>query len=230
MLNDRELDELDGLLLSIPEETGGMLLTEFDGFCAGLVVSPEMIMPSEWLPCVWGQDGAAHFATLEEMQRVSDLIMRHYNDVSQSLTPPGEYAPLYDEDLSSGDVMWELWVTGFERAMRLRPDAWERIALSGDEEAAACVNLMLALFNIAENQSDLAQKSIRELSEQAPDLIPHLVLAINHWTKSSTGPAPFPAWATANKPEAPFRGSKIGRNDPCPCGSGRKYKRCCGGN
>ena len=21
---------------------------------------------------------------------------------------------------------------------------------------------------------------------------------------------------------------KIGRNDPCPCGSGRKYKRCCG--
>jgi hypothetical protein len=23
-------------------------------------------------------------------------------------------------------------------------------------------------------------------------------------------------------------GSKIGRNDPCPCGSGRKYKKCCG--
>ena len=23
------------------------------------------------------------------------------------------------------------------------------------------------------------------------------------------------------------RGAKIGRNDPCPCGSGRKYKRCC---
>jgi uncharacterized protein YecA (UPF0149 family) len=22
--------------------------------------------------------------------------------------------------------------------------------------------------------------------------------------------------------------SKIGRNDPCPCGSGKKYKRCCG--
>jgi hypothetical protein len=23
--------------------------------------------------------------------------------------------------------------------------------------------------------------------------------------------------------------SKIGRNAPCPCGSGKKYKRCCGG-
>ena len=23
---------------------------------------------------------------------------------------------------------------------------------------------------------------------------------------------------------------KVGRNDPCPCGSGKKYKRCCGRN
>ena len=23
---------------------------------------------------------------------------------------------------------------------------------------------------------------------------------------------------------------KIGRNDPCPCGSGKKYKKCCGAN
>ncbi|MDA3895171.1 MAG: SEC-C metal-binding domain-containing protein [Desulfobacteraceae bacterium] len=22
--------------------------------------------------------------------------------------------------------------------------------------------------------------------------------------------------------------SKVGRNDPCPCGSGKKYKKCCG--
>ena len=25
-----------------------------------------------------------------------------------------------------------------------------------------------------------------------------------------------------------FSGTKIGRNDPCPCGSGKKYKKCCG--
>lgn len=26
------------------------------------------------------------------------------------------------------------------------------------------------------------------------------------------------------------KGEKIGRNDPCPCGSGKKYKKCCGRN
>jgi len=35
--------------------------------------------------------------------------------------------------------------------------------------------------------------------------------------------------APAEKPETIQRpGSKLGRNDPCPCGSGKKYKKCCG--
>jgi SWIM/SEC-C metal-binding protein len=30
-------------------------------------------------------------------------------------------------------------------------------------------------------------------------------------------------------PPTPLRNPvKVGRNDPCPCGSGRKYKKCCG--
>ena len=28
----------------------------------------------------------------------------------------------------------------------------------------------------------------------------------------------------------PKRSAKVGRNDPCPCGSGKKYKNCCGAN
>lgn len=30
------------------------------------------------------------------------------------------------------------------------------------------------------------------------------------------------------KAKTPVRSEKIGRNDPCPCGSGKKYKKCCG--
>ncbi|NCN86153.1 MAG: hypothetical protein GW909_14975, partial [Sphingomonadales bacterium] len=31
-----------------------------------------------------------------------------------------------------------------------------------------------------------------------------------------------------NNPQDPFDGSKVSRNAPCPCGSGRKYKHCHG--
>jgi uncharacterized protein YecA (UPF0149 family) len=32
----------------------------------------------------------------------------------------------------------------------------------------------------------------------------------------------------ALNPPVPVQSEKIGRNDPCPCGSGKKYKKCCG--
>ncbi len=40
-------------------------------------------------------------------------------------------------------------------------------------------------------------------------------------------------YGSASKPESakvPVRVTKVGRNDPCPCGSGKKYKKCCGAN
>ncbi|MBI2081901.1 MAG: SEC-C domain-containing protein, partial [candidate division NC10 bacterium] len=41
-------------------------------------------------------------------------------------------------------------------------------------------------------------------------------------------PAPAGTRTLRATPEAPIRLGKVGRNDPCPCGSGKKYKRCCG--
>ncbi|WP_228461863.1 SEC-C metal-binding domain-containing protein [Paracoccus liaowanqingii] len=54
---------------------------------------------------------------------------------------------------------------------------------------------------------------------------------MNRFTKSLPfkapgGVLPFPA----NISGEPVRSQTAGRNDPCPCGSGRKYKKCCGAN
>lgn len=38
-----------------------------------------------------------------------------------------------------------------------------------------------------------------------------------------------PSEETENNSKTPERHQKVGRNDPCPCGSGKKYKNCCGG-
>ena len=47
---DKDLFHLSDLLSDIPVEHDGMTLAEFDGYVAGLLVCPEMVMPSEWLP------------------------------------------------------------------------------------------------------------------------------------------------------------------------------------
>ena len=230
MIADNPLAALDELLLSLPDDDG-MLLSEFDGFCAGLIVCPEMIPPSEWLPSVWGSDRAPDFDTKASYQDALHLIMGHYNEVARSLMPPEiEYGPVLDQDTRTKDILWEMWVTGFEQAMRLRMDAWEKIIKSADEEAGSSVTMMLALHEIANGESDLPQNSIEELTAQATDLIVDLVIALNRWTKGYDVPEPALSFAAANAPTAPIRGKKVGRNDPCPCGSGRKYKRCCGSN
>ncbi len=227
---DDLLDALDTLLLSQPEENEGMLLSEFDGFCAGLVVCPEMIPPSEWLPLVWGEGNDPGFETKGDMQRALDLVMGHFNEVARSLTPQDiDYSPVFIEIEATGEVLWEDWVCGFEQAMQLRMDAWEQIVESPDEEAASSVTMMLALYAIAEGTSDLPDASVNELTERAPDLIADMVVALNWWTKTFASSG-APSFSAAINPSAPFHGTKVGRNAPCPCGSGRKYKRCCGAN
>ena len=44
----------------------------------------------------------------------------------------------------------------------------------------------------------------------------------------ATGPGPVEVPEPPKKPSPVRVGKKVGRNDPCPCGSGKKYKNCCG--
>ena len=52
----RRLRQVEQELLALSEET--MLVEKLDGFIAGLLVCPDLIKPGEWLPVVWGRDGA----------------------------------------------------------------------------------------------------------------------------------------------------------------------------
>jgi uncharacterized protein len=77
---------------------------------------------------------------------------------------------------------------------------------------------------IAEGRSELPHALVDELTEKAPDLIPDLVMGLNVWTKEHGRSVQM----LENANQIPVAGKKIGRNDPCPCGSDRKYKLCCG--
>ena len=52
----RKLQKLDDFLLSEAVGDDAMLLSELDGFLAGVIVCPDLIMPSEWMVVVWGED------------------------------------------------------------------------------------------------------------------------------------------------------------------------------
>jgi uncharacterized protein len=64
---------------------------------------------------------------------------------------------------------------------------------------------------------DLPEEAENKFFEEAGELIPPCVLEIAaFWSAARSAPQ--------RRPTAP----KTGRNDPCPCGSGKKFKKCCG--
>jgi uncharacterized protein len=126
----RRLKQLDEELLALGEET--MLLEELDGFIAGLLVCPDLITPGEWLPIIWNRDSADQqlaFNNHDHVNRVLGLVMEHYNSVARTLMErPDRYSPLFSVDTRNGDILWELWIEGFETAVELRPEVWRKTA------------------------------------------------------------------------------------------------------
>jgi uncharacterized protein YecA (UPF0149 family) len=104
-----ELDHLGEFLKGC---TGGkaMNIEELDGFFAALVAGPEVVMPSEYLPEVFGSETPeTHaFSTLAEANDILGLLMRHWNDIAATLSKDEVYLPL----LRGMRMAWSRATTG----------------------------------------------------------------------------------------------------------------------
>jgi uncharacterized protein len=221
----RHLRQLEQELLALGDDA--MLLEELDGFIAGLLVCPDLIKPSEWLASVWGTENgeAPAFDNLDHLNLVLGLVMEHYNDVARTLIVcPDRYGPLLAVDKRNDDVLWEIWIAGFEKAIKLRPADWQKL-LVADQETAQAMSGLLTLADVDRRDPRFSTEQLDALSAAAPDKIGPWIVALNEWRLANTTP-------NFNTSPPPFHAppTKVGRNDPCPCGSGTKYKKCCGLN
>src|ERR1700733_11985354 len=90
-----DLDALDDYLMSDHAPDDSMGLSDLDGFLTGIVVGPEFIPPSEWLPVVWGGE-EPEFATDEEMRAVLDTIMSRYIEIIAGFnSDPIDFDPIF---------------------------------------------------------------------------------------------------------------------------------------
>ena len=134
--SDFDLDALDAFLMSDRAPEDCMQLSDLDGFLAGIAIGPELIMPSEWLPVIWG-GGEPEFESMEEAQRILNAIMGRYNEILHLLQhAPEEFEPIFwtTED---GEAVAADWAEGFMEAVELRPRAWQALLDFGRRQATA---------------------------------------------------------------------------------------------
>jgi len=224
-LTDTEGDYLDNLLSQI--DGGKIPNTEaLDGFFAALSCCPDLIKPSEYMAVIQSgetEEGDLEFEDGDEAQKFMSLVMKHWNFVNSQLNQGLVYLPWMLED-EEGVCHGNDWANGFITGVNLRRDIWSEII--DDEENGGSIVPIWALAY--EHHSDPEMRPFEEPvdKDKRDDLIVSAaagVMRMHNYFKAHRNDY-MPDNQTFVRPNR-----KVGRNEPCPCGSGKKYKKCCGG-
>ena len=234
-LTDTEFAELDDLLLATPEPLEPLDAVMLDGYLCGVLVQPVALEPEAWLPHVFDFDGRPLPDEVDPAwrERATALILRRHGALNRTMVEDGWFDPLIlelDEDnpprphepaASLMPISQALmpWVAGFQHAVQTFPDLLEQ-----PDEA---IDIALArLYRHLPAQTDEEREVIATLDREHPlatldEAMEDLVVTIADLA-DLTRERRYKVDTV--KRETP----KVGRNDPCPCGSGRKYKLCHG--
>jgi uncharacterized protein len=222
-LTDSDLDHL-GRFLKDCKGGKAMNIEELDGFFAALIVGPEIILPSEYMPEVFGSETPEtyQFESLEEANEILGLMIRHWNDIAGTLSKGKVYFPLLQLD-DNGEEHGNDWARGFIRGTRMRQDGW--VELLADDDHGGCLIPMMMLYHEHDEDPSMRPKPIgpEQRKKVISSMAAGLVEAYLYFRQEGQ------PQASTRRPEPQHANVKIGRNDPCPCGSGKKFKRCCGG-
>jgi uncharacterized protein len=230
--SEDELDELDAFLISeaVPENT--MDISTLDGFLAAIVLNPRVVLPSQWLPWVWDMEngeGSPEFADTEQASRIMGLLMRHYNMVARSIEG-GWFDPLLVEmEQPDGSEFFDAegWCEGFMLGVSMFMDAWRAVLAEHTELVAPMVLLGTdrGWKTLEESAQDVETR--KRLTRNAYQAIPKALVALREYFRPERERSLHAGNALVT-PTRRWDAPKVGRNDPCPCGSGKKFKKCCG--
>jgi len=223
-LNEAEMEQLDRFLLNridddaVTEEmdAGIFDISTLDGFFTAIVSGPDIIPPSVWLPSVWG-DFEPEWKSEEAFSEVIALLMRHMNGIVQVLMEyPEDFEPIFFERKVKDKTytIVDEWCEGYYRGAELLSMQWQ----TGGDEIAALLAPIFAFTEALEWKAhDLPEDELEQLQQV---IAPNAREIHAYWLERRFDQPPL---------DLPIRRSepKVGRNDPCPCGSGKKYKKCC---
>ena len=217
------MEWLDNFLFErVGEETdtegkneGILFISELDGFLTAIVSGPETVPMSVWLPVVWG-DFIPECETDEKMMEVVSLIVRHMNNiVSLLMEQPEDFHPLYLQRVVKGEMylIVDEWCEGYMLGVELSQDAWY-LDDPSMKEAFMPIQAFVGDAAYLSHKKELTE--LRALQDQITLSARKIHANWLAFRSAEVMPASF------EKPVV-----KVGRNDPCFCGSGKKFKKCC---
>jgi uncharacterized protein YecA (UPF0149 family) len=208
-LNEPETRELAELL----EQVAGRTLFFARGVFAAAATAPVVLDPTEWLPLILAQTPPER----DSLERLFELLVRESNACAECLALGVPAVPSPD---SAEDVVE--FCKGYVRLMQ-SVTRWTRDSQAFELSVPLAV---LAGYVGPEALSAFDPTAARDpeawRARRSASLSDDVAMLFAYWADARRVATP----ATPEASEVPAV-AKVGRNDPCPCGSGKKYKKCC---
>lgn len=256
-METEDFDELDAILEDLRSRYDETPQWEFcEGFMAAVICSRRPIPADEYLPVLLGlpaegeepdADETGSFASQAQRERFLELWNRRWAEVETALDaevdsledeacyhpevmdirgavaemPPEESAAFKDEALPA---FAQVWALGFMFTVESWPDEW---LAPRDKDAVKWLDGALQAI-VAMTEDDTGTPEVSPLSEEG---VPSTSIArLNAFGEAIWAVYDLrELWKTLGpKVETIRKEATPGRNDPCSCGSGKKYKKCCG--
>jgi uncharacterized protein len=215
-LTDEQLDELQTVLETFQSEDSVRDISELDGFFTALISSPEILPFSVWYNALWGNPTVLpKWKDDKAFDQFVNLLVQHMGNLEMVITEhPEEFGPIFNEVLDEaedltqeGTPSLQEWCYGYRRLA----DSWPQMPEDQDELLS-----FIVLQSLGDQAYEEGEAPKIDLAT-AGEMITHAALQLHQY------------WAVQRTPGTPVRAQeKVGRNDPCPCGSGKKFKQCCG--
>ena len=236
-LTDADLDHLEALLAN-PAPQGGagdvhgvagpppgaqsassagagivhpMGLDELQGLCVAMAMGPDAEIANRWLDVALGRS--------ESDQTPAELLLllERFRTSTEEALNTGSLV-LRSRPTRTGRVDYRGWCQGFLAGIEISETDWFDAA--DPEELAELLFPIEVLADALPRQERAAYKADewRRRAHAAQNDLPASVARLADY------------WAILRVPPVTVRRGqrKVGRNDPCPCGSGRKFKQCHG--
>ncbi|MFC1749606.1 UPF0149 family protein [Pseudomonadota bacterium] len=225
--------ELAEFLAADSRPEGTMILPQLYGFLFAVCCSPEPVEPSDWLPFVFN-DGDPAFKDDAETAAITAAVIEAYNEVNDGVESGSSALPAWcqlDEppmENFGAEHPVSHWAEGYGIGHDWLHEVWDAYVDNEDDELGACM-MTLSFFSSIE----LAEAYCVEFSTREPISIENLAETVaDNFANAMLSYADISVnsrKALRDTPREPFarEEAKVGRNDECPCGSGKKYKKCC---
>ena len=225
-LTDAQWAQLDDFLLSDAAPDNSMNSAMLDGYLTAIVSAPNLHMPSDWLRWVSDTKNGTDepgFTSQEQATLITRLLVQHYQHLNHTLMETPElYKPrLYEHQVEGRSVTAiDEWCAGYYAGITLDVPGWSPLLM------AQPLWFATILLHGTDDAPLMAAHGDLDAHQARANGLAATVRTIHaFWLQERVAQHANGTLQVAR----PVRSTpKVGRNEPCPCGSGKKFKHCHG--